>query len=29
MAASRFEFDWPTLQLLIITVLAFAIGMAS
>lgn len=29
MAAFRFEFDWPTLQLLVITVLAFVIGMAS
>ena len=28
MAASRFEIDWPTVQLLLITVLAFAIGLA-
>jgi hypothetical protein len=28
MAASRFELDWPAIQLLVITVLAFAIGLA-
>jgi hypothetical protein len=29
MAPSRFQIDWPTVQLLLIAVLAFAIGMAS